>query len=322
MKTGNKCEYIFIVDIRAQSGFGHISRSSILARELSKKSRVRLLLIGEKVVNKHLLFIKEIEYFFYKRYSDIKRQNCNILFVDDYGLEFEELTNIKVEYEKKILFSDEPTPRCKFFDYILDINLNSSRWDYLRLGLDHNQLLIGKDYNLIHNIFFEAREAYTVRPKVSIIGVYLGHQDIRVYEAVISMILKVKSFLKIIVFSEIFEVPLGSPIEFVPFTDNLIHKMKECDVVLGSAGTNAWERAAVGIPSIYLPFSDMHKDPIKVLAKLGFGSELNSFKDFGECLKSIADFDFRVRLKLLSEHHFALDGKQNLVTILSKICVE
>ena len=314
-------EFVFIIDIRNLSGFGHLSRSSILAYKLSRTSKVKLLLIGEKLSEQHLFFLDNLDFELINSY-EVSYHLCKMLVVDDYLFTLEDLKLLNIKTIKTVLLSDMPSSKSKGFDYIIDININSNIEDYTRLGLHKQNLLIDPKFNLINNRYFKAREDYRINQQVSTIGLYLGHQKLEVYNNVFAEIIKNRDVQKVIVFTDYNDFDSEKiTVEKVSFSENIVSKMLECDIIVGSAGTNAWERAVIGIPSIYISFHALHQKPIIKLESLGFGYRLDHLENFDYVFKKISNYEFRCRIKNVSERYFDSEGRIKLIEKLYKICV-
>lgn len=304
---------LFIVDCRKTSGYGHLSRSSVLCKSLASHLDIYMLPIMYDKSEYVLSFLENLEV---SLVSEIQIRSIQFTSVILDSYVDEDINRFIKCGRKSFLICDKPDEKHRKFDYIIDINLNNSLEEYLSEGFRRSQLLIGKGYNLLNPDVYLLRSTYEINKAIRVVGIYLGAQNEETYENVLARI--INRNYKINVFSRTNLNTRLENINLIPFSKNFLMELAKCDVIIGSAGTNGWERAAIGLPSVYLSFDELHTRPLNILEEIGFGIRVNSTEEIDV---DILSFRYREQVRDRSFDYFNSDGTRLLANKIIDICV-
>ena len=241
----------------------------------------------------------------------LKKYKVDILFVDNYGIDYKWETVIK-PYANKIVLIDDFVQRIHNCDYIIN-GIEEDENQYKDLCNNDCKLLLGPKYFIINNEFFDLAPKKKFNDKIKKIFVFISGSDIENYTYRIMKYLEGK-------FENInFDILIGvsnrkkdiieklcnqnSNYNFYYNINNVYDIMFNADLCIGTLGQNFIERMVFGIPSIVFTIADN---------QLGF---LEKYKDkniFIYCGHLIDDFE-KIENSinyLLYNKHF-LELKQN-----------
>tara|TARA_A100001388_G_C28774214_1_gene506063 strand:+ start:792 stop:1931 length:1140 start_codon:yes stop_codon:yes gene_type:complete len=199
-------------------------------------------------------------------------KNINLLVLDHYGIDknWEDIF-IKewgINEIGKIFIIDDLANRKHNCDFLLDQTYKRKKKDYLNLLPNNATIFVGSEYALIRDEFLKARQDKIHNnfngKKLFKILIYLGEVDNNlIYSEILDGIKKIFDYkfevtlianLKIEEkdkFKKIYESKFQM-LRFVNFADEIWKFMLEADISIGAAGSTAWERACIGIPSIVI----------------------------------------------------------------------
>lgn len=214
------------------------------------------------------------------------------LVVDHYGLEihWEQLLRAA---SKRLLVIDDLANRKHDCDLLIDNNLGRSSDDYSGLVSSDTTLLIGPQYSLLRNEFSLFRQQSISRrihnPNLKKIFISLGGVDItnttcEVLRTLCSCPLPTDSEITIVMgphapwISEVRKQASTLPWKttILVGVNNIAELMADSDIAIGAAGVSAWERCALGLPSIVFILADNQVSGAMALKNAGAAIVLNS----------------------------------------------
>lgn len=212
--------------------------------------------------------------------------------VDHYDLDIDWEQCLRAA-SKYILVIDDLANRMHECDMLLDNNLGRSSDDYSELVSSETVLLIGPQYSLLRPEFslFRQQSIYKriQNPVLKKIFISLGGVDINnttceVLSTLCSCPLPSDSEITIVMgphapwLSEVRKQASTLPWKTTVLTgvNNIAELMANSDIAIGAAGVSAWERCALGLPSIVFILADNQVPGAMALHNSGSAIVLNS----------------------------------------------
>ena len=328
---------VFRVDSSIKIGSGHLVRCINLAKELIKKnisisflSRAHLGNLNELVKKEgfNLITLKKKDIYDesdedYSSWLGVSQKDdaiesidamgnleCDLLIIDHYGIDHEWEKTLKNK-AKKILVIDDLANRKHECDFLLDHNYRiDSKKRYLNLIQEKTELLVGPEFALLNEAFYQNRKIKKYSEKEYInLFIFLSsniRQDL-IYRFI--KILEKKDFNKIkthivlgknaSIISNIREIKRENPnINFYEYLPNLAKLMVNSDIAIGAGGVTTLERMCVGLPSIVISIAENQEEICIDLQKLKLIDYLGKAHD-------VKDEDIRsALLKIISDRKY------------------
>ncbi|MBM3560894.1 MAG: UDP-2,4-diacetamido-2,4,6-trideoxy-beta-L-altropyranose hydrolase, partial [Alphaproteobacteria bacterium] len=189
-------------------------------------------------------------------------------------------------WARRIMVIDDLANRRHDADVLLDGTLDRRAEDYRGLVTDDCRLLLGPDYALVRPRFAAARRHRRVAPGASpCILVSLGATDPeRVAEAVLAGLARHAGRLAVTVvtgaatehLAAIRAAAAASPhaVDVRVDVTDMAALMAAADLAIGGAGTSAWERCCVGLPSLVIELADNQRGTAAALHRHGAARNL------------------------------------------------
>lgn len=281
----------FVVDAGLEVGGGHLARCQTLAAALaargwrcrivaprgSDKVRLTALAAGVELVE---LSVVELARPASVREALAARRDCII--VDHYGLGAAFERALAEFTPLRVVLDDRPV-RPHVAEVLIDATPLRAAEDYAAWVEPATRLLLGTGYALVRAEFAGAREKLCAarsapegsRPRLF---VSVGAADTRgITEAVLDALMEIPARVDVVlgraspnlaaVAARVRDRP-GSVLHVSPVVDDMIELMG-ADLAVGGAGTSAWERCAVGLPSVVIVVADNQRDNAAALAASG-----------------------------------------------------
>ena len=229
-------------------------------------------------------------------YEIIAECNCNLLVVDHYGLD-ERWEKHLSPIVNKIIVIDDLANRKHVCDILIDQNLHyNANKRYLNIVPESAQIFLGPRYALLDKNFnkpslIRKRNGSLNKILVYIGGADHGNQIFKILNALKS--LKSYSLNITIVLGPICldssaiidAVKDDENIRIIVSTDKMAQLMSEADLAVGTCGVAAWERCALGLPSIVVITAENQREDAEILDRIG------AVKNLGEAnLVSASDY--------------------------------
>lgn len=213
-------------------------------------------------------------------------QKIDWVIVDHYGLSTKWETSLK-KIAKHILVIDDLANREHDADIILDCGLINSEDDYNVLNKSQAKVLLGPKYALLRPEFTEFRQKINLNKieestqKLKLL-INLGGVDkdnlttqilevfentVLFYEIELTVIMGLNSPWKECVIDKTKQ--LNYPAQVLVNVSNMAELMISHDFAIGAAGSTAWERCCLGLPTIMICMAENQKMIAKGLHDLG-----------------------------------------------------
>lgn len=209
---------------------------------------------------------------------------CDWIVVDHYALDKRWEAAVQGQCGR-LMVVDDIADRQHIADLLLDQNLGRQAQDYADLVPRGCRLLTGPSWALLRPEFAQARQANTTerdRDSVGHLLISLGGTDpggiaLRVLDALGSGALRDGCFITVV-------AGLSSPHlgqlqdrlaslsldgEVLVSVRDMAALMSSCDLAIGAVGGTAWERCAVGLPTIQLVIAENQAPAARALAAAG-----------------------------------------------------
>lgn len=216
------------------------------------------------------------------------------LVVDHYALDTRWEEQVGAHFSK-VLVIDDLADRPHGCDLLLDQNLNRRPADYDHFRPPHASLLIGPHYALLRPDFaelrsyslFRRREGRLNRLLISMGGIDKDNTTGALLNALQSCDLPDACKTTVVMgmhapwLAEVCAQAAQMPsVEVLVNVENMAQLIAECDLAIGAAGTSAWERCCLGLPSLTMILADNQRGGALALSKIGAVSLLGG----GSCL--------------------------------------
>lgn len=236
-------------------------------------------------------------------WEDDAEQTCRVLgdcrwdwlVLDHYALDhrWERLVR---ERSRRIMVIDDLADRAHHCDLLLDQNLGREVYDYDGLVPDQCIRLIGPQYALLRPEFAELRD-YSLRRRqqsklrqvlVTMGGVDQANATGAVLEALKACPLPADCRITVVLGRhapwreevERLAVEMPWPTEVAVAVSDMGRRMAESDLVIGAAGGTAWERCALGVPTLLVVLAPNQVQGAQALCKAQAVRLLGSADDF------------------------------------------
>lgn len=224
------------------------------------------------------------------------------LIVDQYALDACWEQQLRQATGASVLVIDDLADRAHACDVLLDQNLGRHARDYSGLVADACTLLIGPAYALLRLQFAEWRElslARRAQPQLGRILVAMGGSDPRnatseVLDALRHCVLPHELRISVVMGAHapyLREVracagELRNAAEVQVDVHDMARLMAASDLAIGAAGTSAWERCCMGLPTLLRVLANNQRAGAQALAKAGAAIVLREGAGFAGDLRA------------------------------------
>lgn len=286
---------VFRVDSSAQIGSGHLMRCLTLAGQLKKEKQADIAFVSRDLAGNLNYLIKKNGYRLfllpkalstkeltgYERWLTVEQAidagqtkkllqglDVDYLIIDSYALD-EMWENILRPCVNKIMVIDDLANRKHNCDILLDQNYYCDmEMRYTGLVPDHCQLLLGPQYALLREEFYEARKKMRNRDgNIKNILVFFGGSDLT------NETMKALKALESLHKNDIqVNVVVGASnnnresieayclrhdnMQYFCQVNNMAELMNKADLSIGAGGATTWERCFLGLPSIVIAIAE------------------------------------------------------------------
>ena len=282
--------FVFRLDANARIGTGHLMRCLTIANELDQNlcschficseliQPLRSLITG----NGYKFYIEDNENNILKIIENLKP---DYLIIDHYGIDAKFESRV-YSLTKHMLVIDDMANRTHFCDLLLDQSPLRSEADYKQIINPECKLLLGPDYALIRPEFRQLRKSKITSWEKGLIS--FGGSDpynitLLILKALDSQ-LEVKKIKWTIIAGAAnkhwkslkdFTKYSQMDITLIKQTNQIAGLMSNHDFAFGAAGTMAWERACIGLPSITFSIAENQRFGIEVIRHFDLGETLD-----------------------------------------------
>lgn len=214
--------------------------------------------------------------------SVLIHQPLDLLVVDHYAVDYRWQSALRC-CVKRILVIDDLADRSHDCDLLLDQNLGRSSYDYFGKVNINTKILTGTKYALLRPEFSSWRE-YSLRrrtkPKLKTLLITMGGIDAhnatgKVLDVLVKCELPKDLRIKVVlgrsapslydVRCKLQEMPLSTELLVDP--KNIAKVMADSDLAIGAAGSTAWERCCLGLPTLMVSLADNQYWVLNALTK-------------------------------------------------------
>lgn len=347
--------YIFRADASREIGFGHVMRCLTLAQALSEKGHSchficrqlpdvlhqRLHAAGVTLHWLDYVFTAdEVSPFVVDATADAAQtqrilhsiNGVKVLVVDHYGLGLDWERSVRSHVDK-LMVIDDLAARSHDCDVLLDQNLGRTEADYRPLVPDSCQILAGTEFTLLRNEFAQRRAELAeveVSTEVHSVLINLGGGDslplmIQCLQSLTSHFQHLSLSLTLVTGQPIDEgvllkavgLPSSWSIRLLSNIDNMADILATTDIAIGAAGSSAWERCCLGVPSLLFVLADNQKVIAKALSEQNAALVVtDAAEQFSQAIQSLLDPVLR---KTLSRNSFALCDGLGVERVVAKL---
>jgi len=260
---------IFRTDASVKIGIGHVMRCLTLADKLSELGAAQAIDIAFASSPETVETVPDLKY-------PIVDETIggDILIIDHYELGIDYETSMRDKFDLIMVIDDIPN-RPHNCDILLDQTFGRKESEWHPMVPDSALLLTGGPFMLLRQEFEFMKSQSQPRTKLDSIFVSLGGTDpYNVTDLVLEGIRKTRLDLPVTVVMgtnapHILDVKdkAKSMSNVIVMTNvrSMSALMINADLAIGAGGTTAWERCALGLPSLVLEIADNQKDVIRRL---------------------------------------------------------
>jgi len=228
--------------------------------------------------------------------QNFKLKKIDLLIVDHYSLDYQWQDLFKPLCEK-IMVIDDLADRKHHCDILLDQTFGRTPQDYQSLLPKHCTLLLGKQYMLLRDEFYHARnlaQEKRINPQQSLpnhVLISLGGTDPdNIASKILSWLISMKADYRELniclvanshsnFLSELNTLAQKHQwIEIIIQPSSMAKLMLNANIAIGSSGATAWERCCLGLPSLSIISADNQQLVSKSLMDAGAITNLGCFK--------------------------------------------
>lgn len=307
----------------ANIGMGHIMRTLVLAKELSKVHEVFYVCrvdnplsekyrIGiEKVKSQGFAAMEIREDFILLDLNDIE---ADLIITDSYDVDEKYFDETKRMFNKTAYIDDM---NLYYFniDFLINQNIDGVEFDY-KVNKDTN-LFIGSDYIMLREEFSYISEKY-IKEEVKDIMITVGGSDPHhITEQILEYVKMMEYNFHIIVGPSFERVNYLKDFENskvkLYYNANMYEIMQKCDIAVSACGSTLYELAVCGVPTLALIIADNQEgiakkmDELSMIKNMGWYDNLIKDK-FVNDLNYLCN-DLRKRTEMSLKAKKAVDGK-------------
>lgn len=315
----------------SQIGMGHIMRTLVLAKELTKANEVFYICrVDELLSNKykpgidkiklegfHVIKINEA-----RLLKDLLKIKVDCLITDSYEVN-EEYFNITKKFFKYTIYIDDMNLHYFNVDFIINQNVNAEKLKY-KVNND-TKLMLGCKYVMLREEFRKLLPKH-IKSKSSDMMISLGGADPNNFTEEILAWIKELDYTFHVAVGPSFKNTdklenLKSEKVKLYYKPNMKYIMDKCDIAISACGSTLYELAACGVPTLGIIMADnqealannMHKEGI--INNIGWYSNLNKDILINDIEKLSSDYSLRKNMSYKGRK--LIDGKG-----IKRICNE
>ncbi len=262
--------------------------------------------------------------------------NFDWLIVDHYALDKKWESQAR-RFSEKIMVIDDLVDREHDCDVLLDQTFGRMADEYRPYVPDCCDIFTGSDYVLLRPEFCSLRQysfKRRIHPRVKRLAVILGGSEQSeliggILEELRTCSLPADCLIKVVLGSSGNDIDFlyqmaanfNWPIDFEINVPNLGQIMADSDLIIGAAGSTAWERCCLGVPCIMFVLAENQRDVARSLAEAGAVSVINTIDELHHSIELLTKST--ERLVAMSESARSIidgSGTENVVNFLVRTC--
>ncbi len=316
-----------VIAIRADGGskigMGHIMRTLVLSKELSKNNDVFYVCrVDKSLTDKYKTGIEKIksEGFYVKEIRenfilyDMKNITADLLITDSYAV-----NELYFDETKKMFNYTAYIDDMNLFYYNVDflINQNINALDFKYKANDATRLLLGSKYVMLRDEFRNVPHK-NIKEKPENIMITVGGSDPNhITEHILNCIKPLKYNFHVIV-GPSFEKDnnlkkfSGENIKLY-YNGDMLKIMQKCDIAISASGSTLYELAACGVPTLGLIAADNQQGIAEKMDELGILINMGWYNKLPRevLINNITSFcdNFTLRKEISERAKCKIDGK-------------
>lgn len=326
------------IGIRADGGtfigMGHIMRTLVLAKELSKcHETFYVCRIDEPLTNKYKIGIDKVKAEGFKvKYvrennilEDIRSVSADLLITDSYEVDENYFNETKKIFHKTAYIDDM---NLYYFnvDYLINQNVDGTDLKY-KVNKD-TKLLIGPQYVMLRDEFRNKQQKIISRNVENIMITVGGADAFNVTETLIDYVKDLEYNFHIIIGPSFkkddYVKRYKSKKMIFYYNANMYEIMQKCDIAISASGSTLYEFAASGVPVLSIILADNQKGIASKMENLGVTINLGWYFDikrdsFIEKMNNLCyDFSKRKEMSKKGKTIINTDGVESIVDIITR----
>lgn len=315
-------------------GMGHIMRTLVLAKELSKTNEVFYICrIDNPITKKYKAGINKVKDSGFQIklinencvIEDLKDINADLLITDSYDVD-----KLYFDETKKMFRITGYIDDVKELDYYnvdFIINQNIYAKDFIYKTNANTQLFLGSKYILLRDEFRKIK-ANNLNRYVRNILITVGASDINnITYKLLNCLKNLNYYFHVIVGSGFNKINNLIDLEKqndnikLYFNANMSDIMQKCDVAISACGSTLYELAICKVPTLGIVVADNQiriantMQKIEMIINLGYYNKLTS-KELMNCFNGLCN-DFKLRMKLIKNGDRI--NKDGVITLVKNI---
>lgn len=315
----------FRVDSSSILGTGHLNRCLTLAKSLSHNGVLVHFICNES--SQKIIGPSNFTFHYIgddlPQDQDILKTSEIIKKIDGEKILIVDLYSCDATYEKSfrpfvksIVVIDDLANRSHDCDLLVDVTYGREARHYQKLVSKDCQILSGTQYALLSEEFAKSRVVEAALFDALNVHVFFGGSDaqnftLRFSQLFLSSIKNIRltlvtgAFYKFSDTLEALKKTHPDQVKIYSNTKNMASTMVSCNVAIGAPGITTWERACMGLPSVYLATADNQIPILKQLQQEGFCEFLGMASE-------IKDEDFVGDIEIIFKNKVALQRMRQI----------
>ena len=316
-------------------GMGHIMRTLVLAKELSKINDVFYICrIDEPLSDTYSIGIEKVKSkgFVVKTIrekhmlSDLKIFKSDLLITDSYDIDEKYFHETKKMFNKTAYIDD-----MNLYNFNVDflINQNIDAMDYKYKVNDNTKLFLGSQYTMLRDEFRNLPQKH-IKKKVKDIMLTVGGADpYYVTEQILNYVEQLDYNFHVVIGPSFGKNTVLKSYESkkvkLYFNANMYEIMQKCDLAISACGSTLYELAACGTPTLGIILADNQSDIAIKMEKLGIIQNLGWYNKIDQtylidCLDKLSqNIKTRENISLKSQELINGNGIEKLVDYINSL---
>lgn len=309
----------------SEIGMGHIMRTLVLAKELSKTSEVFYISrFNDYNIDRYKMGIEKVRLNGFKVelisenniLTQLKNFKADMLITDSYDVDEEYFKQTKKIFNKTVYIDDM---NLYFFDADFIINQNICGEDFNYKTSKNTKLLCGSKYVMLREEFRNTPRKI-INNKVHDIMITVGGADPNhVTEKILEIIKELDYNFHVVIgpsFKKIEKLKLLQSQNrnvTLYYNANMYELMQKCDIAISACGSTLYELSVCGVPTLGVIIADNQQkiaekmDELKLIKNLGWHHNIDKYKFTNELVDLCKNKQQRCYMSL--KQRKAIDGK-------------
>lgn len=314
-------------------GMGHIMRTLVLAKELSKTNETFYICRTDNpLTDKYKGGIEKIKASGFEAkfiredhvLEDLKDISSDLLITDSYDVNEEYFNETKNIFHKTAYIDDM---NLYYFnvDYLINQNVHAVDLKY-RVN-ENTKLLLGAQYIMLRDEFRNIPAKIITEKPHNIMITVGGADPFNITEKVINYVRDLNYKFHVVIGPSFRNIDYLKKYENdkikLYFNANICELMQKCDIAISASGSTLYEFAASGVPALTIIIAENQKKIAKKMEGLGLTINLGWYNELNKdsLVKAVNNLCYDVnRRKEMSKKAIQTINCKGVVEIVSEIC--